>query len=393
MAGAIAWREYPADVGTLDLDNWGSLVLRLQNGAGWRTLFVEPSMWKGPVVPFAFGVAYLAAPTPAAPVVLNVIAFALAAGCFFRLFTELGAKNLRAAIPIFLWACYRPHHFVFGHYLAEPLLSLGLAVLMLLTARCISASSLKLAMLTGATAGLLLLSRAPFILVVAGYFALIVAYSSRRWLVTFGLAAGFAATFLPWTIRNFVVHHRVIPFTTEAGKILFQGTYVRGDAAIIGGYGTNPGSHIEGTLRKIPEFAALERGAEGMTPIEELDYWRALAMREIRQDPLGQVKLVIRKGLRFWVDLPTNSWVPNWKTTLVAIAFLPAASFAMITRRRELLVQLCGIAVLGLWAVHAGIHSELRYNFPVLPPMFLLGLLGYAEIIRRWRDRAGQAVG
>src|SRR4051794_10810652 len=56
----------------LDLDGWGFLIPRLQEtGHDGHALFRDPSLWKGPVVPFLFGLAYYVAPFDESVLVLN----------------------------------------------------------------------------------------------------------------------------------------------------------------------------------------------------------------------------------------------------------------------------------------------------------------------------------
>jgi hypothetical protein len=62
---------------------------------------------------------------------------------------------------------------------------------------------------------------------------------------------------------------------------------------------------------------------------------------------------------------------------------LPLALFGLLMGRKLLLVQLCALWIGGLWAVHSVAHSQLRYNFPVLPMLFLLASFGASMFIRR----------
>jgi hypothetical protein len=60
----------------------------------------------------------------------------------------------------------------------------------------------------------------------------------------------------------------------------------------------------------------------------------------------------------------------------MAVVTFPLAAWGAWRGRRQLLCQLCLLWVGGLWLFHALIHAELRYNFPVLPMLFLLAVLG-----------------
>ncbi len=365
-SGWNAWLVQQNRTIPLDLDGWGWLVTRLQTtGRTFATLFSAPSLWKGPVVPFVFGLCYYVAPTPESVLVFNAGCFALSAVVLVFAFQALGANRWAAVAAVLGWVLYLPHGIVFGYYYAEPFLGLLSAVLFLLAAWTLHSRPRLGALASGAVAGLLLLARAPFLPVVTGLgLFLWLRLGKARWPAAGLYAFGLLAVYAPWPARNWVVEGEFIPFTTEGGKILFQGTYLAGD---------DQGMH---DLRAIPGFWDLERGEEGLKAAEQYRYWKALADAEIRRNPGGEAVLCVRKAIRFWMYLPAHSWLPNWKTGLAAAVFLPLALLGFFMRRRDPLAQLCAIWVGGLWLFHALIHAELRYNFPVLPMMFMLGLVG-----------------
>jgi hypothetical protein len=166
-------------------------------------------------------------------------------------------------------------------------------------------------------------------------------------------------------VRNYLVTGEFIPFTTEGGKILFQGVFLAGDDVQMS------------ELRKNAEFAALEAASPAGSPVEDYRYWRRLAAEQMKADPVGQVRLCVRKAIRFWTYLPAHEWRPSLKTGLAAAVVLPLALVGVVRGWRHPLVRLSALWVGGLWAFHALVHAELRYNFPVLPMAFLLSLLAF----------------
>jgi hypothetical protein len=374
-AGWSAWDENRHRTVSMDLDGWGAIAQRLKPpDAGPGALFSDPPVWKGPVVPFVFGLCYYVAPVDESVLVFNVIAIALASGLFVVGFCSFGVDRLWAALAALLGACYWAHHYVFGYYYAEPILLLFLSLLLLLFRWAVSSKYNVAAFFTGGVAGLALLARPPFLLLVCAIPALLWWHSTelrQRWRRVACFVLGLGIVFAPWTLRNFLTFHEFIPFTTEGGKILFQGTYLPGDDLTIN------------EIREMPEYAELEK-QEGDDPIAQYRYWRTLAMKQVRQDPAGQLRLCVRKALRFWVYLPKHSWVPSWKTALVAALALPLAVVGVLQGRRQLIVQLSALWVGGLWGIHALVHTELRYNYPILPFVFLLAAMGGHHLLSRW---------
>jgi hypothetical protein len=371
--GWCAWSEDRHRRAPLDLDGWGALVTQLKADGRFATLFSSPSLWKGPVVPFVFGLCYYLALSDWSVLIFNVAAFAVAAGCFYLGFCSFGLSRRAALAAVLLWVLYWPHHMIFGYYYAEPFLALVLAVLFLLTRLTVSGRRPSAALLTGLVSGVLLLARAPFFLGVVGLAVFLWCHGAAgaRRRIVFCWAVGFALAFFPWTVRNFLTYGELIPFTTEGGKILFQGTYLPGDGLTMN------------ELRQMPEFAALEK-REGDGAIEQYRYWRSLAIPQVRQDPLGQLRLGVRKAIRFWTYLPGHSWLPGWKTAALAALLLPLALAGVVLGRRQPLVQLCALWVGGLWVFHTLVHAEFRYNFPVLPLLGALAVVGAGHLARRF---------
>ena len=128
----------------------------------------------------------------------------------------------------------------------------------------------------------------------------------------------------------------------------------------------------------------MERYARTLSPLDEYAYWQQLAFAEIRRDPLGQLVLIVRKTIRFWVDLPNFTWIPRWKTALAAAICLPLAVIGAWVTRGQILTQVAVLWVTGLWMFYGIVRCQQRYNFPVLPLLFLLAMLGAVRLWRQW---------
>ena len=101
-------------------------------------------------------------------------------------------------------------------------------------------------------------------------------------------------------------------------------------------------------------------------------YFSGLAKRQILADIPGQAVRCVRKGIKFWMVLEPGSWVPGWKTGLAAAVYLPLGLYAAWRHRRLSALRWAAVWVLGLWAMHAAVFGVVRYNFPVMPMMFVL---------------------
>jgi hypothetical protein len=345
-------------------------------GRALSALFEDPSLWKGPIVPFFFGLAYWIAPFPESVLVFNSIAFGLSASVLVFSFIRLSAGKWVSTLAVLSWIAYLPNRHVFGYYYAEPLLALIVATITLCVGEAILQRKSIWVLISGALCGILLLARAPFILAVMGIpFVLAFHLPEFRWRHALLFGIGLVATFTPWGVRNWIEFGEVIPFTTEGGKILFQGTYLPGDDCDMN------------TLRQMPSFLAIEAGERSLTPVEQYRYWRTLAFEQIRENPSGQTQLCLRKAIRFWIYLPQHTWQIAWKTAMVAAVCLPLAAIGGTCGWRMPVVQICCLWVGGLWAFHAIVHSELRYNFPVLPYAFLLATHGASRLMSVVRKR------
>jgi hypothetical protein len=194
---------------------------------------------------------------------------------------------------------------------------------------------------------------------------------SRRGSIKLGAAFAvvLALVYLPWPVRNIAVHGVLIPFTGDGGQALFEGTWIPGDARTMG------------ELRKMPDFRAIEERMRVLPPVARYKEWQRLASAQIAAEPAGQVRLVVRKALRFWVFLDPYGWRPSMKTAAAAIVLLPLAIVGGWRARRMLVGQLAAIMILAVWAFHALVYSELRYNYSVLTLTIVLAGIGAATLL------------
>jgi hypothetical protein len=377
VAGWLAYAEQAHRVHHLDIDGWGVLAMRMQApDAHFTDLFHDPSFWRGPVVPFVFGLVMAVFPADPSILVFNALVTGLAAAVFVATLTWLGVSRFLAGAAVACWLLYLPHHFVYGYYLAEPMVALFVALLLATVSLALVKRHAGWAAAAGVVAGLLILSRPPMLLAL-GAIALYLAFSRRG---SMKLGAAFALVlalvYLPWPIRNMAVHGVLIPFTGDGGQALFEGTWIPGDARTMG------------ELRKMPEFRAIEERMLVLPPVARYREWQRMASAQIAAEPVGQVRLVVRKALRFWVFLDPYGWRPSMKTAAAAVVLLPLAILGGWRARRTLVGQLAVIMILAVWTFHALVYSELRYNYSVLTLTIVLAGIGAEVLVSRAQRRA-----
>jgi hypothetical protein len=355
-AAAVAHR--PDDPLAREVDGWAERVRDHYPNRMPAAELLRPSLWKGPVVPTAYHLAYVLVPSADAVLGLNVLAFAAAVGLFHRAVAAGGGHPLAALLAALGWAAAPGHRYLFGYYFAEPLVSLlGVTPFALLLARP------GRPLVIGLAGGVLLLARPTFLLVLA--------LVPVVWWTTAGgpartrlgwagrYAAGVLVVWLPWVVRNWLVLGAFVPFTVEGGQTLFHGSYlpVEEDRWQV--------------LRELPEVKPLVDAAPA-DPVGRMRYFAGLARAQILADPAGQAVRCVRKGLKFWVYLPPGEWLPTWKTGLAAGAVLLLGGWAGWRHRRVPAVRWAAAWVVGLWAVHAAVFGAARYHFPVLPMALFL---------------------
>jgi hypothetical protein len=369
VAGWLAYAEQAHRVHQLDIDGWGVLATRMQApGARFTDLFHEPSFWRGPIVPFVFGVVMAIFQADASILVFNALVTGLAAAVFVATLTWLGVTPLLAGAAVACWLLYLPHHFLYGYWLAEPTVALFVALMLAAASLALVKRHAGWAVAAGAVAGLLILSRPPMLLAL-GTMTLFLAFS-KRGSIKLGtvFAVALALVYLPWPIRNLAVHGTLIPFTGDGGQALFEGTWIPGDARTMG------------ELRKMPEFRAIEERMQVLPPVARYKEWQRMASTQIAADPAGQARLVVRKALRFWVFLDPYGWRPSMKTAAAAIVLLPLALVGAWQARRTLVGQLAAMMIVAVWTFHALVYSELRYNYSVLTLTIVLAGIGAASL-------------
>lgn len=165
--------------------------------------------------------------------------------------------------------------------------------------------------------GLTAMFRPEYLLVGAAFVVLaaIRVWAGRGWRPALAgaavLLAAIVVTILPWTIRNVVVLHRLVPISTGDGKALYVGTFLPAD----GEY-----QRVKALLYKRYDHRALPPDSEALNEVNPVPLFNRVAARYPQlprdsslgkigkqnfsrffgEDPLGYLAMTARKVGRMW---------------------------------------------------------------------------------------------
>jgi 4-amino-4-deoxy-L-arabinose transferase-like glycosyltransferase len=298
---------------------------------------------------------------------LGALACVLLAALSARLF-----RDRRLAIATGILAALCPGLVILGADVqSEPLfLVLQIAAGFLLLA-AVDRPSSNLALAAGAAVGLAVLTR-PAEMAVVPLLAAPLAdgrYPLRaRWHLAASALLGAAAVVAPWTLRNALVFHELIPVHDGAGIVFYQGnsdwtirfyrdvrTRAEFDRWISG---------MDGEIRRVVE--ELDRTGRTSPTTRSRHFFR-LALAERARDPAGWVRLELRKAWDWLRPYPSPIF---WPMPVVA------AAGAFYT----------ALMALAAW----GLRREPRAGVRLFVLAFLaLTMLSYLGTLVLWRYRLG----
>ena len=186
----------------------------------------------------------------------------------------------------------------------------------------------------------------------------------------------FAATLLPWTARNYAVHHRFVPVTTMGGVVLWQSN--------------NPTTAHDPALRGyvLPGDPSRDPAVPPMTEVDQDEYFFHKAVSFMAGSPSEMPGLVGAKIVRLWNPFPRmDSAAQRWAGTLsfvpVLVLFVTGMAIAFARRDRRVLPFLLPVVVVMMTTVVY--WSDARMRAPADPMIVLLAAYGFWS----FRERPG----
>ncbi|HDL63870.1 MAG TPA: hypothetical protein ENH12_00625, partial [Proteobacteria bacterium] len=215
----------------------------------------------------------------------------------------------------------------------------------------------------------------PLTILLLPFFAWNLTHGIRRWLLVFFCAL---LIIIPWTGRNYHIHHHLVLLTTYGGANLWLGNY----PGATGYIGTPEG--IQTLLRK-----------KGISEPEKdaLCYRKALSF--ISRHPGRFLGLSVKRFFLFWNPIPEKQCGPDrlqGKDTLyrivVTVSFsillLLAGIGAAVTSRLWKKAWFLLVLIFYFPAILMFYYISLRYRLPIIPALAILGGEGLRVITSRF---------
>jgi len=364
-------------------DWWDDLGWKLASGQGfWVTNPYFPSgtafySWRAPGFPLflslmyrVFGHGFLAAKIGIA-VVGSLTALVIYGLCRFFV-----SEKASVAGGI-LYAVYPAAIFWTGYLAPETLTTFLLLLSLFMTMTAVRSSRWTDAFTAGVLLGFTALTRSGAVILIP-VLAMIIPLVTvkKRWVVTGMFFLGGVLTILPWTARNYCIHHAPVAISTEGGVVFYIANNEYSLASPAGFF------HAE----DVGEF-------RGLSEVEADRKFYAMGLDYVRHHPGGYARLVADRFLRYWRLFPHTISGPgeNYGKKHVLISFF--------TETPLILLGLAGIMVslirwrpfLPLYAVifmfsfpYILIRTAIRYRLPVMGIMLVFACFFFQEL-RVWK--------
>jgi hypothetical protein len=369
----------------------GLIARSLAAGEGFSNPYgcvTGPTAHLAPVYPFLLSLFYRAFPPGSSrelaiymfSATLASLAYALLPwlAARLRLDTAVGALAgfAGAAVPLFFWIEVESEW-------ETPLTALFLVVALGKFAGLFEQMNIRRALTAGIVWGLALLTTPTVLFVFATLFIALV-WQRRRHIAATALLRLTAAMWLPavlfltpWTIRNYLVFHQLIPIRGNAGLQLHitfndvaRAKYEEGVAS--GALFDNPLS----SARACAEWARFGEVAMSRLYMQQTFAW-------IRANPGASARLIVGHFFAFWRDE-----VPSPVKTVASelLTLLGLLGLWVCFKKYSLAGQLTGIVLLTYPLVYYMQIFDTRYRYPLHPIFLLLAAVFLTEIRRIFRS-------
>lgn len=181
----------------------------------------------------------------------------------------------------------------------------------------------------------------------------------------------FTAVMLPWTIRNYRIHGRFVPISTNAGLNMYVGI-----------------KPVEGKIFGLgPRDEVAKRASTIINEAERNNYFIRATLQAYKEDPTVILRLLIMKFLFFWniIDWEImGGGVVNYHFIFIAPFFILGIIFSLKNKKEVLLMLLVILYFTSLVLIFQGVP---RYRMPIDGYVIMLGCYGIYELIYKQRNK------
>ncbi|NOX98091.1 MAG: phospholipid carrier-dependent glycosyltransferase [Nitrospirae bacterium] len=358
-----------------DTKRYDDIALSLLSRGDFSTAQGDPAISDGPIYPlFLAAIFSIFGHSLTAVRLIQAIIDSFTCLIIYLIALQMNQRKSIAILASAMAAIYPELIASSAFVLTETLFTFLLSVSTLLLLRAKFKESKVLAVISGIFFGITILCRAVALLIPPFLFLSFLFFSNRKRnlsLITI-LTIAMLLTIAPWTIRNFLVFDRFLPVSIGLGGNLW-----------IGSYQPWQGDYNYKDLSDKKEIEA------GLSPIEADQRLKEEALKNIKENPLGYLRLFPRKFARFWFKIPGGKEVLKGKTLskdfLYTIHFLLLFFFALglwfSLRKRTFAILTPLLIILYFTLIHVILFAIPRYRIPITPFILIFSAMGLYRAI------------
>lgn len=376
-------------------DGYHDIALQLISGHGFAFDPVSgPTAGRAPLYPLFLAAMYRVFGTGFWPVLwIHAILGALTCSMLYLVGHRMFDRRVGVLGGILL-AVYPPHVWWSQYILSETMLVFLIVSAFLRLLILAEHPSVRHAIASGALFGLTALCNA-MILFFPPLLVLTVLLSRerrRRYLrPALVMLATMAIVIVPWTVRNALTFHRLIPVNWSFGWVYFDGLlmvdeYVQGQGRDLGALNTRSTEEViqilraHGFTRTSLEDKRIAMSRTMCVDFDEDQLLKRLAVEQIRKNPyLAVRKFVVNLGLYWYLAIRYQGALKLLNFTLVGLALLGLARGAWRLTEARLMV----LYSLYFYFSYAAVLASSRFVVQIAPFLALLGAAAIASFARR----------
>jgi len=291
----------------------------------------------------------------------------------FYLFTKKICSKQTAIYASVFYAIYISLIAVSNNVLTEAIFTL---LFLLSIFSFINSKTTLSALISGVLLGLASLTR-PIVMYLPFFFIIFIIIQKKYFKLAF--VFGFCLTLLPWTIRNYKIHHAFVPITTYSGYVLYNSSHpVEGKKF---GFMTPPD--------------AVMKQAEEMKPeIERNRFLMLSGIRFILDHPILYLKLAVLKILMFFCPFDwelirkTENGTFNFTYATIFPLFLIGVYLVLFKKRNFSANHIFLISLFGYFLFFTVFsYGSPRFRLPLEPLMIIYASVAFTHFYKKFRHK------